>query len=63
MQDLHVKLNQLLPWHKRIQQQEDPYDSKLDENLRKKVVKCSIRCTAVYGDDSWTLRKIDRKYL
>jgi hypothetical protein len=37
--------------------------SKLDLNLRKKLVKCYIWSIALYGAETWTLRKIDQKYL
>ena len=37
--------------------------SKLDLNLRKKVVKCYIWSTALYGAETWTLREADQKYL
>jgi hypothetical protein len=39
------------------------FTSKLDLNLRKKLVKCYIWSTALYGAEMWTLRKIDQKYL
>jgi hypothetical protein len=35
--------------------------SKLDLNLRKKLMKCYIWSIALYGAETWTLRKIDRK--
>jgi hypothetical protein len=37
--------------------------SKLDLELRKKLVKCYIWSIALYGAETWTLRKLDRKYL
>jgi hypothetical protein len=37
--------------------------SKVDLNLRKKLVKCYICSTALYGAETWTLRQIDQKYL
>jgi hypothetical protein len=37
--------------------------SKLDLNLRKKLVKCYILSTALYRAEAWTLRKVDEKYL
>jgi hypothetical protein len=37
--------------------------SKLDINLRKKLVKCYIWSIALYGAKTWTLRKVDQKYL
>jgi hypothetical protein len=38
-------------------------DSKLDLNLRKKLVKFYTWSTALYGVETWTLRKADQKYL
>jgi hypothetical protein len=37
--------------------------SKLNLNLRKKLVKCYIWSTALYGEETWTLRAADQKYL
>jgi hypothetical protein len=39
------------------------FTSKLDLYLRKKVLKCHIWSTALYGAETWTLLKIDQKYL
>jgi hypothetical protein len=39
------------------------FTSKLDLNLRKKLVKCYIWSTALYGAETWTLRKTDQEYL
>jgi hypothetical protein len=39
------------------------FTSKLDLNLRKKLVKSYNWCTALYGAENWTLRKVDQKYL
>jgi hypothetical protein len=39
------------------------FTSKLDLNLRKKLVKCYIWSIALYGAEKWTLRKVDRKCL
>jgi hypothetical protein len=36
---------------------------KLDLNLRKKLVKYYIWSTDLYGAETWTLRKVDQKYL
>jgi hypothetical protein len=35
----------------------------LDLNLRKKPVKCYIWSIALCGAETWTLRKVDQKYL
>jgi hypothetical protein len=37
--------------------------SKSDLNLRKKVVKCYIWSIALCGAETWTLLKVDQKYL
>jgi hypothetical protein len=39
------------------------FTSKLDLNLRKKLVKCYIWSIALYGAETWTLQKLDQKYL
>jgi hypothetical protein len=39
------------------------FTSRLDLNLRKKLVKCYIWGIALYAPENWTLRKVDQKYL
>ena len=39
------------------------FTSKLDINLRKKLIKCYICSMALYGAETWTLRAADQKYL
>ena len=39
------------------------FTSKLDLNLRKKLVKYYIWSTVLYGAETWTLREVDEKYL
>ena len=39
------------------------FTSKLDLNLRKKLVKCYIWRMALYGAETWTLRAADQKYM
>jgi hypothetical protein len=39
------------------------FTSKLDLELRKKLVKCYIWSIALYGEETWTLRKLEQKYL
>jgi hypothetical protein len=39
------------------------FTGKLDLDLRKKLVKCYIRSRALYGAETWTLQKVDQKYL
>ena len=39
------------------------FTSKLDLNLRKKLVKCYVWSMALYGAGTWTLRATDQKRL
>ena len=39
------------------------FTSKLDLNLRKKLVKCYVSSMALYGAETWTLRATDQKRL
>jgi hypothetical protein len=39
------------------------FTSKLDFNFRKKLVKCYIWSTDLYGAGTWTLRKVVQKYM
>ena len=39
------------------------FTSTADINLRKKLVKCYIWSTALYGAETWTLRAVDKKHL
>jgi hypothetical protein len=40
-----------------------PFTSKMDLELRKKLVKCYIWATALYGAETWTFRTVDQKHL
>jgi hypothetical protein len=39
------------------------FTSKVNLNLRKKLVKCYIWSTALCDAETWTLRKVDQTYL
>jgi hypothetical protein len=39
------------------------FTSKMDLELRKKLVKCYIWSVALYGVETWTLRAVDQKHL
>jgi hypothetical protein len=39
------------------------FTSKLELNLRNKLIKCYIWSIALYGAETWILRKVDQKYL
>jgi hypothetical protein len=41
----------------------DLFTSKLDLNLRRKLVMCCIGSMAFYGAETWTPRKVVQKYL
>ena len=37
--------------------------SKLNTELKKKLVRCYVWSIALYGSETWTLRQLERKYL
>jgi hypothetical protein len=37
------------------------FTSKLDLNVRKKLIKCCIWSISLYGAEKWTLWKVDQK--
>jgi hypothetical protein len=39
------------------------FTRKMDLEMRKKLVKCYIWSTALYGAETWTLRAVDKKQL
>jgi hypothetical protein len=46
-----------------LNKKKTPFTSKLDFNLRKKLLKYCIWSTALCGAETWTLQKVDQKYL
>jgi hypothetical protein len=46
-----------------IHKKKNLFTSKLDLNLRKKLVKCYIWSIALDGAETWTFRDVDQKYL
>ena len=42
---------------------ETPSTGKLDFTARKKVLNCYVMSIALYGAETWTLLKVDQKYL
>ena len=58
-----LKLNPGLPRQRQHSTKKTLFTSKLDLNLRKKLVKRCIWCVALYGAVTWTFRIIDHKYL
>jgi adenine specific DNA methylase Mod len=60
MQGVQEKLRQGLPWQKqKINKKKTPFTSKLDLELRKKLVKGYIWSIALYGAETWTLQKLE----
>jgi len=39
------------------------FTSKLDLNLRKKLVQCYMWSIALYGAETWTFQKVNQKYM
>ena len=39
------------------------FTSKLNIELKKKLIRCYVWSIALYGSETWTLRKLERKYL
>jgi hypothetical protein len=58
-----VKLNVGLLWLKLHSTRRTLFTSNLDLELRKKLVKCYIWSTALYGAETWTLREVDQKQM
>jgi len=59
MRDVHVKLNPGLPW----QTQHSARRKSFSTVNWKKLEKCYSWSIAIYGDETWTVRKVDQKYL
>jgi hypothetical protein len=62
MQDEHVKLYPGFTWKGAFDKKKIVFTSKLDLNLGKNLVMCYIWNIALYGAETWTLRKVDQKY-
>jgi hypothetical protein len=58
-----VKLKPGLPWQTKHSTGRRLFTSKLDLNVRKKLMKCCILSIAFCGAETWTLQNIDQKYL
>jgi len=63
MQDVHKKLNPRLPWQKQHSTRQRLFTSKLDLNLRKKLVNYYIWSITLQRAEIWTLLKADQKHL
>jgi hypothetical protein len=58
-----ARLSPGLPWKRQHSTRKRLFTSKLGLNSRKKLVKCYILSTALYGAETRTLQKVDQKYL
>ena len=64
MQDVHMKFIPGLPRHKAaLNIKKTILTSKLGINLRNRLMECYIGGIALYGVETWTLQKVDWKYL
>jgi hypothetical protein len=64
MQGVHVKIKSRIAMTKAaFIKKKNLITSKLDLNLQKKLVKCYIWSIALCGAETWTLQKVDQKYL
>jgi hypothetical protein len=63
MQHVDVKLNPGLKWQEQHSAEEDFFTSKLDRNLRKRLVKYYIWSVTFYGAETRTPLEVDQKYL
>jgi hypothetical protein len=61
MQGIHLKLNPGFPWQKQFSTRR--LFSPANCTSRRELVKCHIWSMSLYGPETWTLRKIDQKYL
>jgi hypothetical protein len=62
MQDVNVK-SRIVTAKPALNKKRTLFTSKLDLNLRKKRAQCYICSVALYSAETWTLRKVDQKYL
>jgi hypothetical protein len=64
MQDVHVKLSPgSAVTRAAFSKKKTLFTTKLDLNLRKKLVKCCIWSRDLFGAETWTVRNVDQKYL
>ena len=58
MENVQVKLNPDFPWQNSIEKYTSLLTSKLELNLRNELAKCCFWSIALYGAETWTLRKV-----
>jgi len=63
MQDVHVKLYPGSPWQKQHLTRRRLFNQRIGFRLRENVVKVLHLEHNWYGAETWTLRKVDQKYL
>jgi hypothetical protein len=52
--------NPRFPWQN---QKKVFFHQQIGRELKKKLVKCYVWSIALFGDETWTLRKVDQKYV
>jgi hypothetical protein len=66
MQDIYkiYTLNKIrIAMSKSTLRKKKPFEEQIGLTFMKKLVKCCIWNIALYGAETWTLRKVDQKYL
>jgi len=59
MQDAHMKLKQIAMVKVTFNKKKALFSSKLDVNIRNKLVKWYIWSTALHGVENWTLQEVE----
>jgi hypothetical protein len=62
MQDAHLKLKLGLSWQNQHSTRRSCFHQPIEITFRNKLVECYIWSIAWYGVETWTLRKVNRKY-
>jgi len=62
MQDVTREIKYRIAIAKAVFNKKTLFASRVDLKLRTKLVKCFIWSAALFGVESWTLRKVDWKY-
>jgi hypothetical protein len=61
--DVHVKLNLGLPWQKQHSKRRRLFHQQIGFKFKEETSKVLHLEHSLYGTETWTLRKIDQKYL
>jgi hypothetical protein len=59
---MHIQTSRSAVEKAAFNKKETLFTSNFDLNLNKKLANCYISSIALYGNETWTLRKVDQKY-